>query len=191
MICAKWTFWCFVWKLPSAETITCVVPNAFRTLELFVLSSEIEFEAFSKQSWNQAGAKRTCFVERKLGVPLRRPPPPPLSVPEISTSALEYRVLPSETKSVRGDLSGGDIEVSLISNRERLRHTDSRSADSYYKIPYVQSTLSRRPRALIRSVLIRFQFSRLVARRARRLRRYRLRRGPPSAAARASRGGLG
>ena len=29
-----------------------------RALEVFVLSSEIEFDAFSKPSWNQAGAER-------------------------------------------------------------------------------------------------------------------------------------
>ena len=32
LICSKCTFWCFVWKLPNAETITCVVPNVFNDL---------------------------------------------------------------------------------------------------------------------------------------------------------------
>ena len=49
---------------------------------------------------------------------------PPLSAIEISTSALESLVLSSETKSFPGALSGGDIEESLISNRECSRHTD-------------------------------------------------------------------
>ena len=66
-----------VWKLLSAETITCVVPNAFRTLELLVLSNEIEFDAFSEPSWNQASAESTCFVERKSSVPEGKTPPPP------------------------------------------------------------------------------------------------------------------
>ena len=84
-----------IWKLPNAETITCVVPNAFRTLELLVLSREIE-----------SGRRKYMFCRAKIG----RPPvtnPHPLSVPEISISALECRVLPSETESVRGGLSGG------------------------------------------------------------------------------------
>ena len=37
---------CSVWKLPSAETITCVVPNVFVTLEVLVLSSECDLIGF-------------------------------------------------------------------------------------------------------------------------------------------------
>ena len=44
------------------------MPNAFRTLERLVLSSEIEFEAFSKPSWSHAkggrGGQGVSFVER-------------------------------------------------------------------------------------------------------------------------------
>mgnify|MGYP005742950457 CR=1 FL=1 len=69
-------------------------------------------------------------LPKKNGAPPCREPTPTLTVTEISTSALECLVLQSETKSVRRGFSGGDIEESLISNRERLRHTDSRSADS-------------------------------------------------------------
>ena len=60
---------------------------------------------------------------------LSSPPPPTLSVREISTSALERLVLPSETKSVRGGLSGGGYGGVFDFKKEQSRHTDSRSAD--------------------------------------------------------------
>ena len=47
---------------------------------------------------------RRAVIVRPLGP---NPQPPPLRVLEISIPAIERLVLPSETKSVRGDLSGG------------------------------------------------------------------------------------
>ena len=44
--CGSNHYICSVWKLPSAETITCVTPNDFRALEALVLSSESYFDAF-------------------------------------------------------------------------------------------------------------------------------------------------
>ena len=35
---------CNVWRLPSAETVTCVVPNVFVTLEVLVLPSGCDSE---------------------------------------------------------------------------------------------------------------------------------------------------
>ena len=81
---------CSVWTLPSAETITCVVPNVFVTLEV-LFTERMRFGASRGRS--QANAESTGFIERKIGRPPQATPPPTLTVAGISTSALECLVL--------------------------------------------------------------------------------------------------
>ena len=65
-----------VWKLRSAETITCVASNGFRALEPCVLSSEIHFEAFRRRRFRgKAITKSAYFDNRKSSVPWARIPP--------------------------------------------------------------------------------------------------------------------
>ena len=52
--------------------------------------------------------RRICLAEEKLDALWERPPPP-LTVTEISTSALESLVLQTETRLVRGGLSGNHL----------------------------------------------------------------------------------
>ena len=93
-------------------------------------------------------------------------PPPPLSVPEISISALECLVLQLETHLVRGGLSTEPFKEANASAKGQSNTPRLRSADCQLhfflddcnvgglmscvlvirKIPFVQSTLSRRPR---------------------------------------------
>ena len=71
-------------QMRSRSTPVC--PNRRRQLKVLVLSTEINFEAFLEAISESGRRKKYLFYRAKMGRPLVTTP---LSVPEISTSALE------------------------------------------------------------------------------------------------------
>ena len=97
------------------------MPNVFVTLEVLVLPSGCDSEQAV------AGVRQTqkVFVlSRKKSGALRERTPPPLTVTEISISALECLVLQLETHLVRGGLSGNHLRRVNLPGRGSLTRLD-------------------------------------------------------------------